>query len=197
MTESTSAVEQAVQARIAAARIKVQAAKEQRASLAAARRVGLARRHANKLRRLVDAERQDQDPNSASRMETLMPTIPNAVLITLDGNTIPLTLPDTPEDRLTVMKAVICCHDVEAADLSDRWAVWVDEYGGMLGHHRRPLNVVASALADNHGVTGGIRGPALITGRSEKGTCPLDEDGVAAVVAAVEELVHVEWVPTS
>ncbi|SMF64564.1 hypothetical protein [Streptomyces sp. Amel2xC10] len=58
MTESSSHVEQAVQARIAAARIRVQAAKERRDDLAAARRRGLAHRHARKLRNLADAERQ-------------------------------------------------------------------------------------------------------------------------------------------
>lgn len=123
-----------------------------------------------------------------------MPSSPNAVLITTDGHTIPITMPDDPEQRYTVMKAVICCYDVEAADLGDRWTMWVDETGGMLGHYRRKVNVVASALADRHDVIGGIRGPALIAGRSEKGTCPLDADGVAA---AVEELLHVEWVPAS
>ncbi len=56
MTESTSAVEQAVQQRIQQARIKVQAAKERRASLAEARRAGLARRHAQRLRNLAAAE---------------------------------------------------------------------------------------------------------------------------------------------
>lgn len=57
MTEpSTSAVEQAVQARIAAARIRVQAAKETRASLAEARKAGLAHRHARKLLNLRGAE---------------------------------------------------------------------------------------------------------------------------------------------
>lgn len=62
MTEPpTSHVEQQVQARIAAARVKVQAAKERRDDLAAARRRGLARRHARKLRNLADAERQDDD----------------------------------------------------------------------------------------------------------------------------------------
>lgn len=55
MTESTSAVEQA---RIVAARIKVQAARERRDDLAAARKRGLARRHAAKLRHLADAEQQ-------------------------------------------------------------------------------------------------------------------------------------------
>ncbi|MFD5862613.1 hypothetical protein [Streptomyces chartreusis] len=64
MTESTSAVEQAVQARIAAARIKVQAARQRREELGAARRRGLAARHANKLRRLAEAERQDDGGES-------------------------------------------------------------------------------------------------------------------------------------
>lgn len=58
MTESTSAVEQAVQARIQAQRIKVQAASKRRASLAEARKRGLARRHAAKLRALADADRR-------------------------------------------------------------------------------------------------------------------------------------------
>lgn len=56
MTESTSAVEQAVQQRIAAARIRVQAAQRRRDELAAARRRGIAARHANKLRRLAEQQ---------------------------------------------------------------------------------------------------------------------------------------------
>lgn len=56
MTEpSTSHVEQQVQARIAAARVKVQAARQRRDELGAARRRGLAARHANKLRRQAAA----------------------------------------------------------------------------------------------------------------------------------------------
>lgn len=58
MTDSTSHVEQQVQARIAAARIRVQAARERREELSAARRRGLAARHANKLRRLAEAEQR-------------------------------------------------------------------------------------------------------------------------------------------
>lgn len=60
MTEPVSHVEQQVQARIAAARVKVQAAKQQRAELSAARRRGLAARHANKLRRLAEQEQKAQ-----------------------------------------------------------------------------------------------------------------------------------------
>lgn len=60
MTESTSAVEQAVQARIQAQRVKVQAAKERRDDLAQARKRGLARRHAAKLRALAEAEQRAQ-----------------------------------------------------------------------------------------------------------------------------------------
>lgn len=50
MTESTSAIEQAVAARIAAARRRSEDMLRQRAELAAARRAGLAKRHAAKLR---------------------------------------------------------------------------------------------------------------------------------------------------
>lgn len=73
MTEpSTSHVEQQIAARIAAARIRVAAAKERRASLAAARKAGLAHRHARKLRNLADAEeraqqqRQDGEPEESA-----------------------------------------------------------------------------------------------------------------------------------
>jgi hypothetical protein len=60
VTESTSAVEQAVQQRIQAAKVKVAAARERRASLAEARRAGLARRHARKLAALAKEERAQQ-----------------------------------------------------------------------------------------------------------------------------------------
>lgn len=57
MTEpSTSAVEQAVAARIQAAKVRVQAAQQRRDDLAAARRRGLAHRHAAKLRHLAERE---------------------------------------------------------------------------------------------------------------------------------------------
>jgi hypothetical protein len=59
--EPTSHVEQAVQARIAAARIRVQAAKQRRDDLNTARRRGLARRHAQKLRNQT-AKPDQQDP---------------------------------------------------------------------------------------------------------------------------------------
>ncbi|MFC4466703.1 hypothetical protein ACFPH6_19585 [Streptomyces xiangluensis] len=61
MTESTSHVEQQIAARIAATRIKVQAAKERRESFAQARKRGLARRHAAKLRRLAEQEQHQDD----------------------------------------------------------------------------------------------------------------------------------------
>ncbi|MGW0417497.1 hypothetical protein [Streptomyces sp. NPDC003015] len=61
MAESTSHVEQRVQARITAARIKVQAAKERSESLREARRRGLGRRHAQKLFNLAEAERKQQE----------------------------------------------------------------------------------------------------------------------------------------
>lgn len=61
MTESTSHVEQQVQARIAAAKVRVQAAKERRDDLAAARKRGLAHRHARKLRNLAEQEQRQQE----------------------------------------------------------------------------------------------------------------------------------------
>ncbi|MFC8201338.1 hypothetical protein ACFUTV_38975 [Streptomyces sp. NPDC057298] len=73
MTEpSTSHVEQQVQARIAAARIKVQAAKERRDDLAAARRRGLAHRHARKLQNLAEQEqlRLDGEPDDQDHDDT-------------------------------------------------------------------------------------------------------------------------------
>lgn len=57
MTEPTSHVEQQVQQRIQAARIRVAAAQQRRDELSAARRRGLAARHAAKLRHLKDTER--------------------------------------------------------------------------------------------------------------------------------------------
>ncbi|MEV5182871.1 hypothetical protein AB0K88_24235 [Streptomyces werraensis] len=61
MTEPTSYVEQQIQARIAAAKVRVQAAKERRDDFAAARRRGLAHRHARKLRNQAEAERRRQE----------------------------------------------------------------------------------------------------------------------------------------
>lgn len=67
MTESTSHVELEIQRKIAAARIKVAAARETRAGLAEARRHGLARRHAAKLRALAEAEQRQDDDEVLSR----------------------------------------------------------------------------------------------------------------------------------
>ena len=71
MTEpSTSHVEQQIAARIAAASIRVQAARERREELSAARRRGLAARHANRLRRqaerrqAVEVDEQGQDADT-------------------------------------------------------------------------------------------------------------------------------------
>lgn len=66
MTESTSHVERQIQQRIAAAKVRVQAARERRDDLAQARKRGLAHRHARKLRNLAEAEqRQDDEPEES------------------------------------------------------------------------------------------------------------------------------------
>lgn len=58
----TSHVEQQIAARIAAARVRIQAARERRDELSTARRAGLARRHAQKLSNLAASEqRRDSD----------------------------------------------------------------------------------------------------------------------------------------
>ncbi|MDX3708788.1 hypothetical protein PV733_07340 [Streptomyces europaeiscabiei] len=65
MTEpSNSAVEQQIAARIAAVKIRAATAKQQRDELSAARRRGLAARHANKLRRLAEQEQRAQQPQA-------------------------------------------------------------------------------------------------------------------------------------
>ncbi|WP_217169623.1 hypothetical protein [Streptomyces sp. AC512_CC834] len=66
MTEPTSHVEQAVQARIAAAKVRVQAAAKRREDLAAARRRGLARRHAQKLRHQAENRNTPEPPGGVS-----------------------------------------------------------------------------------------------------------------------------------
>lgn len=69
MTESTSHVEQEIQRRIQAQRVKVQAAKQRRDDLAQARKRGLAHRHARKLRNLAEqeqrAQQQDEEPEES------------------------------------------------------------------------------------------------------------------------------------
>jgi hypothetical protein len=52
-------VDDVVAARIEAARVRIQAAKQRREELAAARRRGLAARHAQKLRRLAAQQRDE------------------------------------------------------------------------------------------------------------------------------------------
>lgn len=61
MTESTSAVDLAVTARIAAAKRRTEDMRRQRAELAEARKAGLARRHAAKLAHLAAAEQRQAD----------------------------------------------------------------------------------------------------------------------------------------
>jgi hypothetical protein len=91
VTESTSHVEQQVQQRIAAARIRVQAAQERRTSLAEARRRGLARRHARKLLNLRDSEqRQASEPDGQDHDDH------RASVRTADG-----TAEDTPSSANT------------------------------------------------------------------------------------------------
>lgn len=65
----TSHVELEIQRRVQAARVKVAAAKERRAELSAARRRGLAARHARKLANLRDAEQRAAEQQQDDDLE--------------------------------------------------------------------------------------------------------------------------------
>lgn len=98
MTESTSYVEQQVAARIQAAKVRVQAAQQRRDDLAAARKRGLAHRHAQKLRHLAEAEQRqadeqhDQDDDHRASVRTTdgsAADIPSAANDTTEGAAAP------------------------------------------------------------------------------------------------------------
>ncbi|MFJ9394627.1 hypothetical protein ACIRQT_07055 [Streptomyces californicus] len=59
-------VDDVVAAKVEAARVRIQAAKRRREELAAARRRGLAARHANKLRRIAAQRDENRDANPAA-----------------------------------------------------------------------------------------------------------------------------------
>lgn len=61
----TSHVEEAVRARIRAAKLRTENMLRQRAELAAARRVGLAKRHAQKLRNQASRQQEPTDLHGA------------------------------------------------------------------------------------------------------------------------------------
>jgi hypothetical protein len=69
VTEPTSHVELEIQRRIQAQRVKVQAARARRDELSAARRRGLAARHAAKLRNLAESERRAQQQDDEDDLD--------------------------------------------------------------------------------------------------------------------------------
>lgn len=75
MTEPTSHVEQQVAARIQAAKVRVQAAKQRRDDLAAARKRGLAHRHARKLKNLAEAEQRQAEEDGAQGLDQPEPRL--------------------------------------------------------------------------------------------------------------------------
>jgi hypothetical protein len=101
VTEPTSHVEQEIQRRIQAQRVKVQAARERRASLAEARRYGIARRHAAKLRHLADAEerRLEAEDDDGAASDTNVSVDESRTVLSLDGRERPATRPAPEPDE--------------------------------------------------------------------------------------------------
>jgi hypothetical protein len=114
-----------------------------------------------------------------------MPTTTGAVLITQDSTTVPITLPDNLDDKLTVMRSVIRCSTVGWVGLTRQWDMWIDDDGV----HEHDVNQLASRLAHRYGHTGYlIHGPVLITGHDADTTVPLTDDALTALTAALHDL---------
>ncbi|MFB7555346.1 hypothetical protein [Streptomyces brevispora] len=110
-----------------------------------------------------------------------MATTPNALWMDDGGYTTRVTLPTNPEQCTAVIRAITNSSGLETVALGPRFAMWVDETGGMLGHHRRPDNDLATRLAHHYNVTGKIRGPVVITGPTSKGSVLLSEEGLVDI----------------
>ena len=74
MTESTSAVEQAIAARIARVRAEEERRRTEREQLAAARAAGVARRHAQKLYRQANRTQNTEDTMPAAIRSAVCPS---------------------------------------------------------------------------------------------------------------------------
>ncbi|MCX4578140.1 hypothetical protein OHB41_34120 [Streptomyces sp. NBC_01571] len=122
-----------------------------------------------------------------------MATTPNALFMDTGGYTTRITLPEDPAQRAVVIRAVTNSSSLEAVDLTDEWALWLDETGGMLGSYRRPVNNAATRLATHLGLAGKIRGPVVITGTSPLGTIFLTEQGLEDIEAVLGEHVGGGW----
>ncbi|MFJ6293229.1 hypothetical protein ACIQJX_07695 [Streptomyces griseoviridis] len=122
-----------------------------------------------------------------------MATTPNALFMDTGGYTARITLPDDPDQRAAVIRAVTNSSTLEAVDLTSEWALWLDETGGMLGSYRRPVNDTATRLVRHLGLPGKIRGPVVITGTSPMGTVLLTEQGLDDIEAVLGEHVSGGW----
>ena len=111
-----------------------------------------------------------------------------AILITPEADIVPITLPDNPDHRQAVMRAVIRCDLYDVVALTTRLDMWIDEEG----IYRHPVNQLATLLAARHGFTWQkYHGPVLLTGGPDQDgeTLPLTPDMVRALLTSVADIV--------
>ncbi|MHB9857628.1 DUF3846 domain-containing protein [Streptomyces sp. YIM S03343] len=111
-----------------------------------------------------------------------------AILITPEADIVPINLPDNPDRRQAVMRAVIRCDRYDLVALTTRLDMWIDDEG----IYNHPVNQLATLLAARHGFTWQkYRGPVLLTGGADEdgGTLPLTPDMVSALLASVADIV--------
>lgn len=114
--------------------------------------------------------------------------MPTAILITPEADIIPINLPDNPDHRQAVMRAVIRCDRYDLVALTTRLDMWIDDEG----IYRHPVNKLASLLAARHGFNHQpYHGPVLLTGGADEDgeTVPLNPDMVRALLTSVIDIV--------
>ncbi|MFB9558683.1 DUF3846 domain-containing protein [Streptomyces roseoviridis] len=110
-----------------------------------------------------------------------------ALLITTDGDLVPVNLPGTSRDRLTAMYSVLRCNYVDVVRLTTQLDMWIDDEG--LYNH--PVNPVATLLAQRYGWTyQPYHGPVLLTGGADDNgeTIPLNVDKTKALLTSLADL---------
>ncbi|WP_186782454.1 DUF3846 domain-containing protein [Streptomyces sp. CBG9] len=113
-------------------------------------------------------------------------TTPNAILLTSDGCIVPINLPETAQDRQTVMRSVIRCSTYGYVALTSNLDMWLDGED-----YRHPLNPLATTLARRFGFDWqNYHGPVLITGGADQEgtTLPIHENRFATLLTSLQSL---------
>ncbi|MFE9007526.1 DUF3846 domain-containing protein [Streptomyces sp. NPDC007875] len=115
-----------------------------------------------------------------------MTSTPGALLVTPEVDIVPIGLPATPEEQLTVMYSLLRCHFVDVVRLTDQMDMWLDDGGA----YTQPVNKLATVLAMRFGRTSQpYYGPVMLAGRDAKGdTVPLSRDKLTALLTSIEDL---------